>query len=209
MADILLKFLVYAPTGVMNVAFIAIALWSASKVQFSLMRMVNYTLTEGQSMGRGFFRDRFKAIRTVSFTLFTVAFALVILIYGEPIIKIIMNAAYQALELRYTVDKTLLALRWPAAFILYFLMVTYNYYVLPYEKVKLKEVLPGSIFSTAVMIAATFAYASYTKYVVKFDILYGSLASAVALMFWFYFLSWALGVGVLFNKAWADTKGER
>jgi membrane protein len=207
-AEMLLDFIRYAPTGTMNVFFIVISLWSASKVQHSLMRITNYTMTEGQSGGRGFFRDRLKAVRTAVFTLFTVAFALIILIYGEPIFKLVLNTAYRALEIQYTVDKTILLMRWPVAFIMYFMMVTYNYYVLPYEKVTLREVLPGSVFSTVVMIIATVVYSEYTKYAVKFDILYGSLASAVALMFWFYFLSWALGLGVLFNKAWVDTKGD-
>jgi len=206
MAEILLGFIVYAPTAAMNVFFIVIALWSASKVQFSLMRMTNYTMSEGQSAGKGFFRDRLKAVRTVAFTLFTVAFALIILVYGEPFFNLFLNTLYWAMETQFTVNSTLLLMRWPVAFVLYFLMVTYNYYVLPYEKVKLAEVMPGSVFSTVVMIIATVSYSEYTKYVVKFDILYGFLASAVALMFWFYFLSWALGLGVLFNKAWSDTK---
>jgi len=205
-ADILLAFIVYAPTGTMNVLFIIVALWSASKVQFSLMRMANYEAEQGQLVSRGFIRDRVKSIKTVAFTLFAAAFALVILIYGEPIFKLFLSTMSWVLDSRIAVDKTIMLLRWPVAFALYFLMVSYNYYVLPYEKVKFRNILPGSVFSTIVMIIATVAYSGYTKYVVKYDILYGALASAFALMIWFYFLSWALGLGVLFNKAWAGTK---
>jgi len=207
-AEILLDFIVYAPTGIMNLFFIVIALWAASKVQFSLMRMANYTITEGQFASRGFFRDRLKAARTVAFTLFTVAFALIILVYGEPIFNLFLNTLYWALESQYMVNTTLLLMRWPVAFALYFLMVCYNYYVLPHERVKLKEIMPGSIFSTIVMIIATVSYSEFNKFVVKYDILYGIMASSVALMFWFYFISWALGLGILFNKAWAETKGQ-
>ena len=205
-ADLIADFLVSAPKAAMNAFFITVALWAASKVQFSLMRMVNYTEEEGQSVSRGFIRDTLKAVKTVGFTLFTAAFALIILIYGEPVFNLFMNTLYWALESQYTFNRKLLLARWPVAFSLYFFMVSYNYYALSHEKVKFRDGLPGSIFSTIVMIIATVSYSEYTKYVVKFDILYGALASAVALMFWFYFLSWALGLGVLFNKAWAGTK---
>ena len=204
--EILMNFISYKPTGAANIILIIIALWSASKVQFSMIRIANYTMTEGQSTGKGYFRDRLRAVRTVFFTLVTVACALIILVYGEPMVKLLLNLVNMSLEIEYEINKVLLIMRWPALFALFFLMVSYNYYVLPYQKVKLSAVMPGSIFASVAMILITYLYSAYTKYAGGFDILYGSLASAVALMFWFFFLSWALGVGVLVNKAWGDTR---
>jgi len=204
--EILMNFISYKPTGAANIILIIIALWSASKVQFSMIRIANYTMTEGQSTGKGYFRDRLRAVRTVFFTLVTVACALIILVYGEPMVKLLLNLVNMSLEIEYEINKVLLIMRWPALFALFFLMVSYNYHVLPYQKVKLSAVMPGSIFASVAMILITYLYSAYTKYAGGFDILYGSLASAVALMFWFFFLSWALGVGVLVNKAWADTR---
>ena len=204
--EILMDFITYKPTGAVNFALIIVALWSASKVQFSMIRITNYTMTEGQSTGGGFFRDRLRAMKTVLFTLLTVACALIILVYGEPMVRLFLSAVNMSLSVGYEINKILLVLRWPALFTLFFLMVSYNYYVLPYIKVKFREVLPGSIFASVAMIVITYLYSLYTRYAGHFDIIYGSLASAVALMFWFFFLSWALGLGVLVNKAWSDTK---
>ena len=205
-SEILMDFIAYAPTGPMNMVFIAVALWSASKVQFSLIKMTNYTFTEGQSYGKGYFRDRFKAIRTILFTLFTVAFALIILVYGESIFMLFLKTVNVPQGVEYSVQKYILYLRWPIAMALYFLMVCYNYYVLPYDKVKFRDILPGSVFASLTMIAMTYLFTGYTRYAKNLDILYGSLASVVVLMFWFFFISWALGLGILCNKAWADTK---
>ena len=97
-------------------------------------------------------------------------------------------------------------LRWPLAGVLYFLMISYNYYVLPIERLKFKEVLPGSLLCAVGMLVVTIAYSYYANYIVNYNIIYGSLASIVALLFWFYFLSWAMCIGVMFNKVWKDTK---
>ena len=205
-ADVLKELIAHSSTGVMNIAFVAIALWSSSKAQFSMLRMANYTITNGQSTGKGYFRDRLKAIRTIAFTLFTVTAALIILVYGEYIFKLILNHIYGTAGIEHEIDGFLLFLRWPAALTLYFLMVSYNYYSLPYNKVKFREILPGSIFASIAMLVITLLYELYMEYVINFDIIYGSLASAIALMLWFFFLAWALELGVLCNKAWEDTK---
>jgi len=203
--EILMNFITYKPTGATNFVLIVIALWSASKVQFSMIRIANYTITEGQSTGKGFIRDRLRAIRTVFFTIVTVACALIILVYGEPMVRLFLSAVNLTMEIEYEINRFLLVMRWPALLILFFLMVCYNYYVLPYQKVKFREVLPGGVFASISMLLITYLYAAYARYAGHFDILYGSLASAVALMFWFFFISGVLGLGVLFNKAWSDT----
>jgi membrane protein len=208
-ADILYDFISYSPTGAMNVFLILTALWSASRAQFSMMRIANYTITSGRVTGRGYFRDRFRAVRTILFTLFTVTCSLIILVYGELLLKIIVSGITQTLHIDYEPGTFWLFIRWPIVVALYFLMVSYNYYILPYEKVEFKSILPGSIFASIAMLLVTLIYTKYTKYIANYDIIYGSLASVVALLFWFFFLSWTIWLGVLFNKVWADTAGTK
>jgi len=205
-AEMLHGFIQSSSTGAMNVSFIIIALWSASKVQFSLIKIANYTITDGQSTGGGYFKDRFKAMKTILFTLFTLTFALIILVYGEPILRLVLSTINRGMNVGIEVDALLLFLRWPTAMALYFMMVSYNYYALPNQKVKFKDILPGSIFASVGMLLITYLYSIYATYIANFDIIYGSFATVVALMFWFFFLSWALVLGVLFNKVYHDTK---
>jgi len=205
-AEFLYDFISYSPTGAMNVFLILTALWSASRAQFSMMRIANYTITAGRVSGRGYFRDRLRAIKTIIFTLFTVTFSLIILVYGELLLKVAITAITKTLHINFEPVFFWLFIRWPIAMTLYFLMVSYNYYVLPYERVQFRAILPGSVFASVTMLLVTLVYTRYTKYIANYDIIYGSLASVVALLFWFFFLSWALWLGVLFNKVWADTK---
>ena len=197
MADTLLGVIEDRPMGAAtsNIIMILMALWASSRAQFSLMRIANYTYSSGQTTG-GFFRERFRSIKTMALTLFTIAFVVIILVYGKVILMLVMGPLVED-----SIINTLWTwMRWPLAGVLYFLLVSYVYYVLPYEKLGYKEILPGSCFGSIGMLVVTICYSAYANYAVNYDIIYGSLASIVALMFWFYFLSWALGVGIVFNK---------
>ena len=204
--ETLRSFIGNAPSGPMNILFLLVTLWSASRVQFSMIRVMNLTMTDGQRKGGGFLKDRFKALKIILFTLFTITLALIILVYGEMILRMLFDPVNRALQIEYEMGRLLHALRWPAALVLYFFMVSFNYYALPYEKVKFKDILPGSIFASAAMLLVTFLYAIYITYVASFDIIYGSLAIAVALMLWFFFIAWALVLGIVFNKVFHETK---
>ena len=204
MADTLLGVLESRPSGAAtsNIIMILMALWASSRAQFSLMRIANYTYSSGQTTG-GFFRERLRSMKTMALTLFTIAFVVIILVYGKVILTLIMGPLVEG----SMINALWTWMRWPLAGLLYFLLVSYLYYVLPYEKLGYREILPGSCFGAVGMLVVTICYSAYANYAVNYDIIYGSLASIVALMFWFFFLSWALGLGIVFNKVWKDTKG--
>ncbi|MEG2528688.1 MAG: YihY/virulence factor BrkB family protein [Anaerovoracaceae bacterium] len=199
--EILRDLIHYKPVVASNIMFIILALWAASRAQFSMMRITNYTMTEGKSTGNGYWRERFRAVKTIAITLFTLAFSLIILVYGEIILELIFGSVIRGTQ----IDTLWTYLRWPIGMVLYFLMVSYNYYVLPSEKVRFREIVPGSTFASVGLLIVTIFYSNYTGYTTNYDIIYGSLASIVALMFWFYFLAWVLCIGILVNKVWKDT----
>lgn len=194
----------FSSAGAGNIVFLVVALWAASRAQFAIMRITNYTFSEGKSTGKGYWRERFRAMRTMVITLFTIAFALVILGYGDLLLRTVVDL------LRLDVDKYInniwMYLRWFLGLVLYFLMVSYNYYILPSTRVPFRKVLPGSIFASGGMMIVTIIYARYTTHVANYDIIYGALSSIVAVLFWFYFLAWVLCLGILVNKVWDDTE---
>ena len=68
------EMLTYRPSGANSVFLAATALWAASRVQFALIRVTNYTITDGKSTGEGYVKDRLRAIKTIIITLFTIVF---------------------------------------------------------------------------------------------------------------------------------------
>lgn len=195
----------FSSVGFGNIVFLVIALWAGSRASFAIMRITNYTLTEGRSTGKGFLSERLRAIRTMAVTVVTIVFSLVILAYGKLIIEAVIAAL--GLSAAIFVDNIWMWLRWLLGLGLYFLMVSYHYYILPTERVAFRKVLPGSIFASVGMLLVTYCYSKYTNTLADYDVLYGALSSVVAIMFWFYFLAWVLCLGVLCNKVWDDTSG--
>lgn len=201
-ADMIMSLLDYSPSGVNSVFLGITAAWAASRAQFSMMRITNYTLTDGHSTGQGYFRDRLRSLKTVIVTVFTIAFALVILVYGEVILKL----AFGIVAGNEIAETTWVVIRWPAAAALYFLMVSYNYYVLPTHRIPFGAVVPGSIFASIGMMVVTVVYSIYSNVSSNYDILYGSFSNFVVLMFWFYLLSWVQFLGVILNKIWWESR---
>lgn len=194
----------FSSAGAGNVVFVVVALWAASRVQFAIMRITNYTFTEGKNTGKGYWWERLRAMRTMAVTLFTIAFSLVILGYGELLLRTL--AGILNLDVNKYINSIWMYLRWFLGLALYFLMVSYNYYILPTNKVPFRKILPGSVFASVGMLIVTLVYARYTTSIANYDIIYGALSSIVAVLFWFYFLAWVLCLGILVNKVWSDTE---
>lgn len=194
----------FSSAGAGNIVFLIVALWAASRAQFAIMRITNYTFSGGKSTGKGYFRERLRAMRTMAVTLFTLAFALVILGYGDLLLRTVVGLLH--LDVDKYINNIWMYLRWFLGLALYFLMVSYNYYILPSNRVPFRKILPGSIFASGGMMITTIIYARYTTHVANYDIIYGALSSIVAVLFWFYFLAWVLCLGILVNKVWDDTE---
>lgn len=199
-------YLTYTPSGAISAVFILFALWAASKAQYSMMRISNYSFTGHPSGGRSWFRERLRAIKTILITLFTLTFGLLILVYGEILISIFAAYVNKFLNLNFTFDSIWFVIRWPVAMALYFLMVSYNYYVLPSERIRFRKILPGSILASSGMLIATWVYSYYASVFADYDLLYGSLAAIVALLFWFYILGYILVIGIQVNVVWEETR---
>lgn len=199
-------FFSYKSSGAISIVFVVLALWAASKVQFSLMRITNYAYTGKTTGEKGYIRERIRAIKTIAILLPTLVFALVILVYGESIADVILSYINDFLGMDVSIGKVWYFIRWPVAMGLYFFMVTWIYYELPAVKPPFKSILPGSIFASVGMLLATWIYSYYTQVFANYDLLYGSLASIVALLFWFYILGYVLITGVQINSVWEDSR---
>jgi membrane protein len=193
----------FSSIGFGNIIFLVIALWAGSRASFAISRIANYTMTEGQNTGKNFFIERARAILSMLLTMISLVVAIVILCYG----KIILIGALTALSIEDTsfVDSFWLWLRWPLAFVLYFFIIGYNFYILPTVRKPFRTVIPGAMFASVGMLLVSWVYTFYTSSLVNYDIMYGALSSVVALMIWFLLLSWVLILGLMCNKVIEDT----
>ncbi len=61
------------------------------------------------------------------------------------------------------------------------------------------RVLPGAVFATVMWFVSTILFGTYLRYFAHYNEIYGSLATAIALLIWLYIVSLVVLVGAEFN----------
>ncbi|MBQ6389555.1 MAG: YihY/virulence factor BrkB family protein [Mogibacterium sp.] len=180
-------------TAVSNILMIILALWSSSSLAFSLSRLTTYTLSYGRYRFN-FFTERVKAIPIALMSILVVAFSLIVYVYGDIIAHRIFHSEF--------LGELIASLRTPMLGWLFFVMILANYYLLPRIRVPVTAVVPGAIVATAGIMLVTWIYSLYTSRATNYNLIYGAFSNIVAMMLWFYLISWVLCIGMMFNKSW-------
>ena len=185
-------------TGTNNLILILIVMWAASRANIYLIRLTNYTLFDGEIMGRGYIRDRMKSLITVALAIATITLSLVVLVY----LPIYIETAFKANEITEAIGNVWLSMRWLVVLGLYFLVISVVFYALPSWRIPYAEIIPGSIFTSIGLILVSYGFNFYVNLSTNYDILYGSFANAVAIIIWFWIMGWVLVLGIIFNRVW-------
>lgn len=193
MGTVLQRLFSASSTALSSFFMIILALWASSSLAFSLSRLTTYTISYGRYRF-SFFTERLKAIPIAALSILAVAVTLVGYVYGELIAKRILQNTY--------IEGLISGLRTPVLVLLFFIVILANYYLLPRIRVPVAAVLPGAIFATIGILIATWLYSLYISRATNYNVLYGAFSNIVAMMLWFYIISWVLCIGMMFNKSW-------
>ncbi len=193
MGSVLERLFSASSTAVTNVFMIILALWASSALAFSLSRLTTYTISYGRYRF-SFFTERLKSIPIAALSILVVAVTLVGYVYGELIAKRILQNTY--------IQGLIADLRTPLLALMFFMVILANYYMLPRIRVPVRAVLPGAVVATIGIMIVTWFYSIYISRATNYNILYGAFSNIVAMMLWFYLISWVLCIGMMFNKSW-------
>lgn len=185
-----------------NLAFIVLALWSASKIEFSMIRIANYSYGQTDPRPTGYFKSRIRAIFTVSALLMIIMVGLLILVYGGIILDLINYLFGMFLHTQLHAEWLFSMLRWPIAGLLYFFVIAVNYSILPNRHLPVRRTIPGSLFAAIGIIIMTFVYFVVFQRFSNYNLIYGSLAAIIFLLLWFYLLGYILILGMIINVVW-------
>ncbi len=180
-------------TGITNFFMIILALWASSSLAYSLSRLTTYTISYGRYRF-SFFTERLKAIPIAMMSILAVAVTVVGYVYGELIARKILQNTY--------IEGLISGLRTPVLAGLFFVVILANYYLLPRIRVPVRAVLPGALLATVGIMIVTWFYSMYISKATNYNLLYGAFSNIVAMMLWFYLISWVLCIGMMFNKSW-------
>jgi len=73
------------------------------------------------------------------------------------------------------------------------------YYIAPHRWQSFRQLLPGALVATGLWLAATSAFAWYARNIANYNVMYGSIGAAIALLVWMYLLAVIALVGCAFN----------
>ena len=158
--------------------------------------------------GKSYVARRIKAFLLTIILLLMFVFALVVLAFGNIILKFILG-----LEIFNYVSfdfySLFILLKWPTAFVIIFYLVKAMYTLAPDKKVGSKYVNKGALFTTAGWLFVTAIYALYANNIANYDRFYGGLSNIAMLMIWIYLISYVLVLGIAINTSYYGLDGEK
>lgn len=158
--------------------------------------------------GRSYIARRIKAFFLTLILLLMFVFALVVLAFGNIILKFILNLEIFK-YISFDIYSLFVLLKWPTAFIIIFYLVKAMYTISPDKKISSKYVNKGALFTTAGWLIVTAIYALYANNFANYDRFYGGLSNIAMLMIWIYLISYVLVVGIAINTSYYGLDGEK
>lgn len=144
-----------------------------------------------------FWKERAVALLLVAFTLGPMSFATILVVFGAYIENWMIFSTVRELDpfilLFWTGIRWLVATATSVAV----LALIYHYGV-PRTK-PWHYVLPGAVVATGMWLLATLLFAWYMNHFATYNVIYGSLGTAIALLVWMYVVSAIVLVGAEFN----------
>jgi membrane protein len=183
-------------TGIaMTVVGLVLALWATTGAMTSYMTALN--LAYERKDGRSFVRKRLVALELVFVIGFAFLLVAVLLIFGPPLEQLVAShagAASGALGwLWWIAEWPILIAGLLAAF------ATLLYLGPDVAHPRWRFLTPGSLFATAVWLAASGAFAFYTASFGSYNKTWGSLAAVIIMLTWLWLAAIALILGAEIN----------
>ena len=176
------------------------ALWSAGRGMFSVARGLNRVNGHGEK--------RWYVINRLICSGYTIVFILVCILSLGLLVFGNMIQAFMVSRFPIIADVTTHIINFRALWALMILIIFFLgiYTFVPDKRRKLRDQLPGAVFSTVGWMAFSFAFSLYFSHIVgkNYSYMYGSLTAIVLLLLWLYFCMCILFFGAEINYFWKE-----
>ena len=138
-------------------------------------------------------------IKSFVMTIFMIilfVFMIIIPIFGETIIKFILdlfNSSFMFSKYKYDIIKFLIS------FIFIYISVKALYTIAPNSKIETKKATKGALFCSITWIIATSIFSFYITKIANYTLLYGNFANILILLLWIYLLAYLFVIGMAIN----------
>jgi membrane protein len=183
----------HAASGIIGIAGIALALWSASNYVAAFMRASNiiYDVPEGRPIWK-------TAPIRVGVTVVTM-----ILLVAAAVIVVVTGGLAQKVGNVLGVGSTAVTVwdiaKWPVLLIIIGLILAILFWASPNAKHGFQWVSPGGFIAVALWLIASAAFALYIANFAHYNKVYGSLAGVIIFLIWMWISNVAILLGAEFN----------
>jgi membrane protein len=173
----------------------AITLWTGSGVMISWMEGFRNAYQMPKTWG--LVKERFIAFLLVVLAGIPMVFASILLVFGNQIEAwIVYHVGHEAGP--YVLGLWT-ALRWIIAALTSIAVIGLIYHHGVPRTQPWHRVLPGASLATVLWFASTLVFGFYLRHFANYDVIYGSVATAIALLIWLYIVSVVVLIGAEFN----------
>jgi membrane protein len=180
--------------GILLIAGIVAALWSASGYVGAFMRASNviYEVEEGRSI----FKLRPLQMLVTLVLVLLLAVVLVALVLTGPL----ASKVGSAVGIGSSVVTVWNIAKWPVLLIVVIFMITLLYYASPNAKLRsLKSIFPGAALAVVVWLVASAAFAFYVANFGSYNKTYGTLGGVICFLVWMWITNVAILLGAEIN----------
>lgn len=184
----------HRPIGTL-IPTLLITLWTASGIFVSWME--GFRRAHGLAKTWGLVKERLVAFFLVFLTFVPMVFATVLVVFGNQIETwMVFHSSH---EIGFYILTLWAFVRWviAAATSVVVLQLIYHWAIPRTDP--WHNALPGAGFATALWFPATYLFGWYLRHFSTYSIIYGSLATSIALLVWMYIISVIVLLGAEFN----------
>lgn len=201
-ANIILGILDEQKAGAIDVFFIAMALYLASKATHSII-VASTQIYNGQQ--RNFIRTRIKAIIILIILMLLVVGLIATLTFGS---RLLIYLSEVNGDIYYYANLIYGILKWPFVFFMIFFVIKVIYTVAPNVNIPSSSVNKGALLTSIVWVLSTYAFSFYVTNIANFSRFYGTLSNIIILMIWIYWLCYIFVYGMTVNEYKLNNKEE-
>ncbi|HOQ36828.1 MAG TPA: YihY/virulence factor BrkB family protein [Acetivibrio sp.] len=169
------------------------ALWVSSNGMNAVIRGLNKAYDRKET--RPYWKVKGLSIMSIIALALAIILSLGLLVFGETMGEQLF---------KFTVFKTAwTVIRICASFLFIIMVFSFLYMLVPNRRMTLKEVLPGSVFTTLGWILVSSLFSFYINNFADFSRMYGSIGGVIALLVWLYWISIIIILGGELNASLA------
>lgn len=201
-ANIILGIFEEQKAGAIDVFFIAMALYLASKATHSII-VASTEIYNGEQ--RDFIRTRIKAIVILIILIMLVVGLVAILTFGG---RFLIYLSEINGDVYYYFNMIYQLIKWPFVFFMIFFVIKVIYTVAPNVSIPSSSVNKGALLTAIVWVISTYAFSFYVTNLANFTRFYGTLSNIIIMMIWIYWLCYIFVYGMTVNQYKLNNKEE-